>query len=201
MGHYTPDWIHIYSKWLFFIPPAIAFALTGVLAVGFFLFRKKFRNRRWISSLVLVLCVLLTGYLLFRALGYQMMSISATDYFLDGQKPEGLVEEIERRTDLKLPRNSEIQAAVRMGWREYNRWYAVRGGTEDIVSTMRKLGYEERRSYTSNRVDRLPVPIQNWIKISGFNPVLGFTKIDSAFDHSAAIDIDKDLAIIQSGDH
>jgi hypothetical protein len=202
MSDYTPDWIHIYSGWWHFAPAAISAIFLFIISL-----LAKFRRRlfpripRWFPVLLLSLLIPTTLLLLVMAWSRDAWSIHAIDYGAKGWSPSAIRGEIRRLTDLALPAESAVDASVNMGWREYQHWFGIRGGSQSIRSQALELGYGESNGSDDLLEDPIPEPISQWLAKTKFQPDVFFRRNSGSVLNWIAVDTKRDLVFITGADY
>lgn len=198
MGNYTPDGIHIYSEAWFYLPPAIAL-LGLVFLVAFLVLRRRTGPQSPWLTVFLICTILGTLFFTFRAFALSAWSIHAWNHVEEGRSQGQLRKEILMRTDISLSKDFHVEAAVTMGWREYESWFCIRGGSEALRSQVTGADYTAR---SGSEIPGQPIPqaVTDWIQATGFRSGSSYSRKTAGSIETISFDENQNLAILTSND-
>lgn len=122
-------------------------------------------------------------------------SMHAADY---QDLPQSSLKEMlkqQLRGKLKIADDLQVEAAVSVGWREYEDIIALRGSWEALRDQALKSGYEQVDS-DGSLCPPILEPIAKWIDRTGFHPEITLWKQDPGVVYTIKIDRRKNLLLI-----
>lgn len=201
MDYSTLDGIGSGSEWYLLILPLCAAAVTILLAIVLFKFRRRMNCPKGICILLVVIAAIFTGcFSLVSATIYILSDHIADEMRIPGE-PEAILRGIETQFDLQGQHNTKLIASVRRSegidgtlWRVFQ---TDPSAVDAVVTAARKQGYEEHSTSQWIAWDSLPTILRSWTESSGFKADTILNRKSSSEWVTIFIDSKRGLVLIE----